>query len=141
MFEVQANSPLPSVAWVRALAWLTLLGASVGMLAMELALGPATWPALWGSNAMPLGTRRLLAGSMALGVVLTWLGAALWLRRRGAAAALPGLERAGDLGAPLLLAALLPGVASRAVWTDPLQAALVISAFVLALEPLVRRAL
>jgi uncharacterized membrane protein len=139
--EVQANPPSPSVAWLRTLTWLALAGASLGLLAQELMLGPRLSND-WRGNLPPLATRRALAGAMAVGVMLAWVGAALWRRRLGPAA-LPDLERAAQLASPLLLAALWPVVANSNsnFWPDPLQAALVISAFILALEPLVRCAL
>jgi uncharacterized membrane protein len=124
----------------RAFVWLALAGASLALCAQELFGRAAFWTDVWRANSLSLTARRALIASMVAGVVLVWAGAAAWLWRRGRPG-VPALDRLARLASPLVLAALWPGVWRSEAWPDALQGSIVIAALVLALEPLVRRAL
>jgi uncharacterized membrane protein len=137
---VVTEDPPLSSSLPRAFAWLALVAASLALCAQELPVRSRFWTEVWRANVLALGGRRALVASMVAAALLVWAGAAAWLWRRGRAGA-PAIDRAARLASPLVLAGLWPGVANRDVWPDALQASIVVAAFVLALEPLVRRAL
>ncbi len=121
----------------RALAGLIIAGASlalaIGQLPLRDLAGFAT-----GNRSTP-GYRTLLLALLAGGVALV-VGAATVFWRR----AQPGIERtarlhrAACLAAPLALAAAVPGLFALGTTSDTATFALVLGAFVLAIEPLWR---
>src|SRR3954463_1622880 len=120
----------------RALAGLMVIGAS-----MALALGQLAVPdlgAFVAQNLLPQPRRKLLLVLLAGSFVLTaTVIAALW-RRSSPGLATARLDRAARLGAPLALAAALPGLFAMTLWSDTLMLAPSRGAFVLAIEPLWR---
>jgi len=123
-------------ARARALAGLIVIGAS-----LALTLGQLAIPDLGGfvtQNLLPLPQRRrmlvLLAGS-----VLLMAGVIAWLWRRSSPGlATARLDRVARLGAPLALAAVVPGLFAMNPWSDALMLAMCLGVFVLAIEPLWR---
>ena len=120
----------------RALAGLVIIGASVALALAQLAI-----PDLGGfvtQNLLPAPRRKLmlglLAGSLLLSAaVITWI----W-RRSSPGMATARLDRVARLGAPLALAAVVPGLFAMNPWSDTLMLAMLLGAFVLAIEPLWR---
>jgi uncharacterized membrane protein len=125
---------------MRALFRLALVGASLGLFACQ--RPGLAWTAVWQKNTLAMGERRLVGFCMAVAIALLWAGAAIWYRRRGTGPeSFAAIDRVARILSPLILLGLLPGVASAKAWPDPLQSSLVLAAFVLALEPLVRTSL
>lgn len=136
-FDGPADSVLPLLA--RSALALMLASASV-MLAV--AQATADWtPGFVTSNLLTTKIRNRLLIVLAAGIV-TGLGATAtllvgWRARATWPQRLERLSRAARLAAPLMLAALLPGLL-RGAYTDPLFAALLIGVLVLVGEPLWR---
>jgi uncharacterized membrane protein len=121
---------------LRALALLSVAGASFALFVQEL-IGSSSWlPAFVSANSLSLPNRHQLLLGMALGVLGGVVVGLLALQK--------GPERAARwsrLAAPGILVALVPPLFSPSAWPNPLEAALVMSAFVLLGERLVRMAL
>jgi uncharacterized membrane protein len=123
-------------ARMRALGGLIIIGASVA-----LALGQLAIPDLAGfvtQNLLPAPRRKLLLALLGISFLLT-AGVIVWLWRRSSPGmATSRLERAARLGAPLALAAAVPGLFAMNPWSETLMLALSLGAFALAIEPLWR---
>lgn len=135
------DGPAASVLPVLARSTLALVLASASVL-LALAQATADWtPGFVTSNSLTTKVRNRLLIVLGAGVV-TGLGAAAtllvgWRARTTWAQRLERLSRAARLAAPLMLAALLPGLL-RGAYTDTLFAALLIGVLVLIGEPLWR---
>ena len=124
-------------ARMRALAGLIIIGASVA-----LALGQLAIPDLAGfvtQNLLPAPRRKLLLGLLGGSFLLT-AGLIAWIWRRSSSPrmATARLDRVARLGAPLALAAAVPGLFAMNPWSETLMLALGLGAFALAIEPLWR---
>ena len=120
----------------RALAGLILIGASVA-----LALGQLAVPDLGGfitQNLLAPPRRKVLLGLL-VGSFLLAAGVIAWIWRRSSPGlATERLDRVARLGAPLALAAVIPGLFAMNPWSDTLMLAMCLGVFVLAIEPLWR---
>ncbi|HTB57578.1 MAG TPA: DUF2079 domain-containing protein [Polyangia bacterium] len=120
----------------RALLGLIVIGASVA-----LALGQLAIPDLGSfvtQNLLPAPRRKLMLGLLA-GSFLLSAAAIAWIWRRSAAGlATARLDRLARLGAPLALAAAVPGLFAMNPWSEGLTLAISLGAFALAIEPLWR---
>jgi uncharacterized membrane protein len=120
----------------RALLGLIVIGASVA-----LALGQLAIPDLGGfvtQNLLPAPRRKLMLGLLA-GSLLLSAAAIGWIWRRSAPGmAAARLDRAARLGAPLALAAAVPGLFAMNPWSEALTLSISLGAFALAIEPLWR---
>jgi uncharacterized membrane protein len=121
---------------MRALLGLIVIGASVA-----LALGQLAIPDLGGfvtQNLLPAPRRKLMLGLLAGGLLLS-AAAIAWIWRRSAPGlATARLDRVARLGAPLALAAAVPGLFAMNPWSEALMLAVSLGAFALAIEPLWR---
>ncbi len=120
----------------RALLGLIVIGAS-----LALALGQLAIPDLGGfvtQNLLPAPRRRLMLGLL-VGSFLLSAAAIAWIWRRSAPGlATARLDRLARLGAPLALAAAVPGLFAMNPWSEALMLAISLGAFALAIEPLWR---
>jgi uncharacterized membrane protein len=120
----------------RALVGLIIIGVSVA-----LALAQLTVPDLGGfvtQNLLPAPRRKLMLGLLAGGFLLS-AAAIAWIWRRSAPGlATARLDRVARLGAPLALAAAVPGLFAMNPWSEALTLAISLGAFALAIEPLWR---
>ena len=118
----------------RALLGLVIIGASVA-----LALGQLAIPDLGGfvsQNLLPAPRRKLLlallpATFLLMAAIVAWI----W-RRSPRDLATARLDRLARLGAPLALAAVVPGLFALNPWSETLVLATSLGAFLLAVEPL-----
>jgi uncharacterized membrane protein len=123
-------------ARTRVLLGLIVIGASVA-----LALGQLAVPDLGGfvtQNLLPAPRRKLLLGLLG-GSFLLMAAVTAWVWRRSPPGlATARLDRLARLGAPLALAAVVPGLFALNPWSETLVLATSLGAFVLAIEPLWR---
>ena len=123
-------------ARTRALLGLVIIGASVA-----LALGQLAVPDLGGfvsQNLLPAPRRKLLLGLLGVSLLLTAAFTAWIWRRSPPGLATTRLDRLARLGAPLALAAVVPGLFALNPWSETLVLATSLGVFVLAIEPLWR---
>jgi uncharacterized membrane protein len=121
---------------MRALAGLIIIGASVA-----LALGQLAVPDLAGfvtQNLLPAPRRKLMLGLVGGSFLLTAAVIAWIWRRSSPGLATARLDRVARLGAPLALAAVVPGLFAMNPWSETLMLALGLGVFALAIEPLWR---
>src|SRR6185369_4122439 len=89
-------------------------------------------------NLLPAPRRKLMLGLLGGSFLLT-AGVIAWIWRRSSPGmATARLDRAARLGAPLALAATVPGLFALNPWSEALMLALSLGAFALAIEPLWR---
>ena len=116
-----------------------LLALAGGSVALALQQVRGKWvDAFARANTLPRGHRNVLLVSLLLGVTLG-LGVTLllWLGGRDRPGT-PRLSRTARLAAPLVLAAFVPGLLRPDAWTEPVTLAVMIAAFILMLERLIR---
>ncbi|HLK90346.1 MAG TPA: DUF2079 domain-containing protein [Polyangia bacterium] len=137
--DLVGSEPRPGQA-ARALAGLIIAGASLALAIGQLPLRDLTGFAT-GNRSTP-GYRNLLLALLGGGVVLVVAAAVTFWRRAAATSTLAErtarLHRAACLAAPLTLAAAVPGLFALGTSSDTATFALVLGAFVLAIEPLWR---
>src|SRR5450755_2656521 len=125
-FEPEHDRP---GARTRALLGLVVIGAS-----LALALGQLAIPDLGGfvtQNLLPAPRRKLMLGLLAGGILLS-AAAIAWIWRRSAPGMATGrLDRLARLGAPLGLAAAVPGLFAINPWSEALTLAISLGAFAL----------
>jgi len=120
----------------RALVGLIIIGASVALALAQLAVPDLTGFVTQNLLAAPQRKRMLV---LLAGTFLLMVGAIAWLWRRSSpGVATARLDRVARLGAPLALAAVVPGLFAMNPWSDALMLAMCLGAFVLAIEPLWR---
>jgi uncharacterized membrane protein len=122
---------------LRAALGLLIVGASTALALGQVVIADlGTFAA---GNVLAPGRRIALLAVTGAGLLLAAL-AITWIWRRAPAGAdrTARLGRAARLSAPLALAAALPGLFTLPAWTDTFSLALVLGAFVLAIEPLLR---
>jgi uncharacterized membrane protein len=123
------------IAGLRAIAVLAVCAASFVLLGWQL-ISDASF-AFLRVNALPPSVRKWLIAEMAGGAVLAAIVAGIYLLYKGRRA-IPGLVIFARLVSPLTLVGLLPPLIEPSLWTEPLPAAMSITAFVLLLEMLLR---
>jgi uncharacterized membrane protein len=122
---------------LRAALGLLVVGASVALALGQLAVANLQTFAV--ENVLSPGRRIVLLAITGAGVALAaMLVGWLWRRAPAGADRVARLDRAARLAAPLALAAALPGLFTLPAWNDTFVLALVLGAFVLAIEPLFR---
>ena len=120
----------------RALVGLIIISASVA-----LALGQLAVPDLTGfvtQNLLAAPRRKSMLGLLAGGFLLSAAAIAWIWRRLAPGLATARLDRLARLGAPLALAAAVPGLFAMNPWSEALTLAMSLGAFALAIEPLWR---
>jgi uncharacterized membrane protein len=122
---------------LRAALGLLIVGASVALTLGQLCMADLT--SFTGENTLTVGRRIALLAVTGAGVAVAALAIG-WLWRRAPAGTdrTARLDRAARLAAPLALVAALPGLFTPSAWPDAFALALVLGAFVLAIEPLLR---
>jgi uncharacterized membrane protein len=122
---------------LRAAIGLLIVGASVALAAGQLTI--ADLGAFAVENVLAARRRIALLAVTGAGVALAALTIGwIWRRSPEGADRTARLDRAARLAAPLALAAALPGLWALPAWSDAFVLALVLGAFVLASEPLLR---
>ncbi|HEY6476573.1 MAG TPA: DUF2079 domain-containing protein, partial [Polyangia bacterium] len=122
---------------LRAVLGILVIGASVALAAGQVAIADLSTFAA--DNALAPGRRIALLAVTGAGLALAALAIGwIWRRTPPGADRTARLDRAARLTAPLALAAVLPGLFALPARSDTLGLALVLGAFVLAIEPLLR---
>ncbi len=122
---------------LRAALGLLVVGASVALAVGQLTVGDLG--AFATENVLAARRRIALLAVTGAGVVLAALAIGwIWRQSPEGADRTARLDRAARLAAPLALAAALPGLCTLPAWSDTFVLALVLGAFVLAIEPLLR---
>jgi uncharacterized membrane protein len=137
--DLTANEARPASPGqrARAIAALIIAGASLALAIGQVALRDLA--AFATANHSTPGARNLLLGLLAGGVALVvGVTIAFWRRSPPGVDRTARLHRAACLAAPLTLAAAVPGLFALGTTGDTASFALVLGAFVLAVEPLWR---